>query len=64
MYDLAKYLPPTSIKGGEFDQEYWNVRDKELKKYVISFTTKEEIPISTQDELEDKHEDYSSIPHE
>ena len=28
MHDLAKYLLPPSMKGGGFDQEDWDVRNK------------------------------------
>ena len=28
MHNLAKYLPPPLMKGGEYNQEYWNVHNK------------------------------------
>ena len=28
MHDLTKYPPPPLMKVGEYDQAYWNVRDK------------------------------------
>ena len=64
MHNLIKYLPPPSMKGGEFEQADWNVRDKEWNEDVISVATKYRLPISMNNELEDKHEDYSSTPHE
>ena len=52
------------MKGGYFEQEDWNFRDKELNKDVICIATKYRLLKSMQYELEDKHEDYLSKPHE
>ena len=64
MKKLAKYLPPPSIKGGEYNQEDWTARDKELYEREIHVATKDGLPTSMQDEFEDKSEDYCSLTHE
>ena len=63
MHDLDKYLPPTQKKGGEYDQADWNVCNKELSEDEIFIATKDGLPKYIQDELEDKREDYHSIPY-
>ena len=64
MNELEKYLSPPLMKGGEFEQAYWNSHRKVFNEDVIRVTTKDKLPKSMQDELEDKNEDYSPIPHE
>ena len=52
------------MKGVGFKEDSWEVRNKGFSKDVIWVATKEGIPLSMQDELEDTHEEYLSITHE
>ena len=44
------------------EEDSWDLRNKEFNKDVIRVATKDRLPASMQDELEDNHEDYHSIP--
>ena len=57
IHDLAKYLSPTLMRGGDYYQSCWNVCGKELSEYNIHIATKYRQPTSIQDELEDKTKD-------
>ena len=57
MHNLANYLPPTSMKGREYDETDWNVCDKELADHEICATSRGELPTSMKDELDDKIQD-------
>ena len=58
MHDLAKYLPPLSIKGDRYEASNWKVRDQEFTISEIRVAIKDGLPSSMQDELDDHHEDY------
>ena len=62
--NLFKYLPPSPMKGEEYDEADWSVRDKQFSENQIHVKTKDRLLKSMQDELEDKDKDYWSIPHE
>ena len=47
-----------------FKEASWNISDKELNEGVIRVSTKDRLLVYMQDELEDDHEDYSSITYE
>ena len=64
MHDLKNYLPPLQMKGVSFESARWDACDKEFSNQVICVSTKDGIPSSMQDELEDNHEDYLSILNE
>ena len=58
VHDLAKYLPPLSIKGDRYEASNWKVRDQEFTISEIRVAIKDGLPSSMQDELDDHHEDY------
>ena len=64
IHNLAKYLPTPSLKGGDYNQADWAVREKEWSEYEIRVETKDWVPTSIQDEMEDKDKEYRSLPHE
>ena len=64
MNDLAKYLPPPLIKGESAETANWTVRNQEFTASEIRLATKDGIPSSMQDELEDYPEDYCSLTYE
>ena len=64
MHDLSKHLPTPLMKGQEYDEEDQAVRVKELSKNEICVATKDGLPTSVQDKLEDKDKDYCSMTHE
>ena len=64
MHNLAKYKPPTSMKGNSFDEASWKVRNKELSVYENRVAIKDGLPSSMQDNLEDNKEDYRPLTHE
>ena len=49
MNDLAKYLPPSLMKGGGFELYDWDIQDKEFNVDVIKGTTMDGLPTSMQD---------------
>ena len=64
MHDLAKYHPPSSMKGDSAVAAYWTVRNQELTVSEIRLAIKNRIHSTMQDELEDNQEDYSSLNYE
>ena len=64
MHDLAKYLPPPLMKGQEYDDVDWAIHEKQFFDNQIHVSTKDGIPTSMQDEMEDKDKYYHFIPHE
>ena len=53
MHDLAKYLPPPSMKGESFKASNLKVSDKEFSVHYIQIYIKNRLPSSNQDKLED-----------
>ena len=49
MHELAKYLPPPSMKGEIFKSASWGVCDKELYENEIRVEDKDGIPTSIHD---------------
>ena len=50
MHDLAKYLPPSSIKVKNYESDNWEVRGKVLSENDIFVAIKDGLPSSMQDE--------------
>ena len=48
IHDLTKYLPPTSMKGREYDQADWNIHNKELNEDLICVATNDGLPTSME----------------
>ena len=63
MNELAKYLPPPSMKDQEYDEADWAIYDKEFSDNDIWIANKYRLQKSMKDELEDKDKDYHSVPH-
>ena len=61
--DLANYLPPSSMKGQEYDEVDQAVRDKEFSENEICIATKDVLPTSMRDEIDNKDKDYLSVTH-
>ena len=53
MHDLAKDLPPPSMKGKSYDASNWKVHDQKFTVSKIRVSIKDGLPLSMQDELED-----------
>ena len=49
MHDLDKYLPPPLMKGQEYNDAYWDVRDKSFSDNNIIVATRVVLPTSMQD---------------
>ena len=49
MHDLAKYLPPSSMKWQEYNEADWAVRYKEFYEYDIHVATRDRLPKFMQD---------------
>ena len=64
MHDLAKYLPPTSMKGESTMADNWNVRNEEFTISDLQLAIKDGLPKSMRDELDDHPEDYRSLTYE
>ena len=64
MHDLAKCLPPPSIKGDIYEEDNWEGRGEELSMNDIIIEIKDGPPSSMQYKLEDNQEDYSYLTHE
>ena len=58
MHDLAKYLPPPSMKGESSKVDNSTVRNQEFTVSGIRLAIKDGLPSSMQDELGDHQEDY------
>ena len=63
MHDLAKYLPPPSMKGESAEAANWTVRNQEFTVSENRLVIKDGLPSSMQDDLEDHQEDYLSLTH-
>ena len=63
IHNLEKYLPPPLMKGQEYNEADWEVRDKGLSDNNIRVTTRNKLPISMQDELDEKDKYYRYVPH-
>ena len=63
MHDLNKLLHPTLQKWEELDQADWKVISKEFTEDEICAETKDILPISMKDQVEDKDKDYCSFLH-
>ena len=63
IHDIAKYLPPPSMKGESFEEASWKFHKKEWSDHDIRVAIEEGFPSSMHDELEDNQEDYSSLTH-
>ena len=64
MHNLAKYLPPPSMKDKSYKSANWDVRNKGLSENDIRIAIKDGLPSYMQDKLEDNQEEYSSLDHE
>ena len=62
MKNLAKYIPPPSKKGGEYDQAYWIFPDKYLCLGDINVATRDGLPESVQNYIDGKYKNYISFP--
>ena len=51
MHNLAKYLPPPSMTGGEYDRADRTARDKEFTEHDICVETKDRLLTYMQDEF-------------
>ena len=60
MNDLAKYLPPPSMKGESAIESNWSVRNKEFRISDLQLAIKDGLPKFMRDELDDHPEDYRS----
>ena len=58
IYDLNEYVTPPLKKGDMFDQENWNICDCNFTKDEIRIVTKDGVPTSMQDEMDDKDAYY------
>ena len=59
--NLAKYVPPTLMKGNSFDEYSWKVHGKESYEHGILVAIKDGLSSSIQYELKDNHDYYSSF---
>ena len=64
MYDLAKYLPPISIKGESAMTDNWSARNEEVTVSDLVLAIKDGLHKSMRDELDDNPEDYCSLAYE
>ena len=62
--DLAKYLPPPSMKGKIAIAANWNVCNQEFKASDIRLAIKYEIPKFMRNELDDHPKDCRSLTYE
>ena len=49
LYELNNYQPPPSMKGQEYNEADWSIREKYLSEDEISVATKARLPTSMQD---------------
>ena len=61
--DLDKYLPPSLVKGDEYNKEDWDFRDKELYEYEICIKTKDWLLTPMQNKMKYKDKDYIPFSH-
>ena len=64
MHDLAKYLPPPSMKGESAEAANWTVHNQEFTADEFRIAIKDGLPKSMQDEVDDHPEDYRSLTYE
>ena len=64
MHGLAKYLPPPPMKGKNFDEASWKLRNKEFYVHEIQVSIKDVLPLSMQYELKNNQEDYCYLTRE
>ena len=64
MHDLAKYPPPPSMKGENYEAANWGVCNQEFTVSEIRVTIKYGLPSSMQDKLDVHQEDYRYLTHE
>ena len=64
MHDLAKYLPPPSMKGESKMAAKWSVRNEEFTNSDLQRSIKDGVPPKIMDELDDNIEDYRSLTYE
>ena len=63
MHNLAKFLTPPMKKGDQYDQAYWTVHDIELSEDDIFVATKDSLPSSNHNYIQDKEKKYLSLLH-
>ena len=64
MHDLAKYLPPPSMKGESKMAAKWSVRNEQFTNSDLQRSIKDGVPPKIMDELDDNIEDYRSLTYE
>ena len=64
IHDLAKYPPPTSMKGESYKAANWKVCDQEFTVSEICVAIKYGLPLFIQYELDSHQEGYHSLAHE
>ena len=64
MHDLSKYLPTPPMKGESYEEANWKFLGQYFTVSEIRVATKQRLPSSIQDELDDHQEDYRSLSHE
>ena len=62
MYDLAKYLTPPSRKGGDYEQTYCTIRNKELWEGDIHILDMKGLQESIQDDMYANISTIASLP--
>ena len=63
IHNLEKYLPPPLMKGQDYNEADWEVRDKGLSENNICVAARDGLPISMRDELDEKDKYYQYVPH-
>ena len=63
MHDIAKYLRPLSINGGEYYEVDWDVCDKEVPDQDVCVATGGGLPTSIQDNLDNTIQYYCFVLH-
>ena len=64
IHDLAKYLPPPSMKGENAMADNWYARNKEFATSDLQLSINDRLPKSIRYELHDHTEDYRSLTYE
>ena len=64
MHDLAKYIPPPSMKDESAMSDHWSVRNKDFTVSDLRLAIRDGLPKSMRDELDDHTEDYCSLTYE
>ena len=63
MHELYRYLPTPSKKGDMVDQAKWRVQYCDFTEYEICVATKDSVPTSMQDDMENKDAGFCYLPH-